>query len=61
LLSSGDRRTKTAVPVNNPIPQSVGEELLQILNGNARYVFWTGNGEPESAVKYWHKLFKQLF
>jgi integrase/recombinase XerD len=55
------RRSKTAVPVNNPIPQLVGEELLQILNGNARYVFWTGNGEPVSAVKYWHKLFKQLF
>jgi integrase/recombinase XerD len=55
------RRSKTSVPVNNPIPQSVGEELLQILNGNARYVFWTGNGDPASAVKYWHKLFKKLF
>lgn len=55
------RRSKTSVPVNNPIPQAVGEELLKILNGNARYVFWTGQGEPASAVKYWHKLFKMLF
>jgi integrase/recombinase XerD len=55
------RRSKTGVPVNNPIPEFVGEELLKILNGNTRYVFWTGNGEPASAVKYWHRLFKKLF
>ena len=24
-------------------------------------MFWTGNGQPESTVKYWHKLFKKLF
>ena len=55
------RRSKTSVPVNNAISKQLGEELLKILNGNARYVFWTGNGEPASAVKYWHKLFKKLF
>lgn len=55
------RRSKTGTPINNPVPKQFGEELLKILNGNPRYVFWTGNGKPTSTVKYWHKLFKKLF
>jgi len=55
------RRSKTGTPINNPIPKEVGDELCAILNGNSRYLFWTGNGQPASTVKYWHKLFKKLF
>jgi integrase len=45
-----------------PIPPDVTQELLTIANGNPRYVFWqTGNGQPESAVKSWHKDLRLLF
>lgn len=56
------KRSKTGTPINNAIENWVGRELLKsVPNGNSRYVFWSGNGQPESAVKYWHKLFKKLF
>jgi len=54
-------RSKTGTPINNVIPKWAGDELLQVPNEHKRYVFWSGNGQPESAVKYWHKLFKKLF
>jgi integrase/recombinase XerD len=55
------KRSKTSTPINNVIPKWAGDELLQIPNENKHYVFWSGNGQPKSAVTYWHKLFKQLF
>ena len=49
-------RAKTGVDVSVPIPPDVAQELLTVANGNPRYVFWqTGNGQPETAVKNWHK------
>lgn len=55
-------RAKTGVDVSVPIPPDVAEELLKVANGNPRYVFWqTGNGQPESAVKSWHKDLHTLF
>jgi len=55
-------RAKTGVDVSVPIPPDVTRELLTVANGNPRYVFWqTGNGQPESAVKSWHKDLRLLF
>jgi len=55
------RRSKTRTGVNNPIPKIIGDELLRVTNGNERYIFWSGNGEPASVTKHWHARFKVLF
>ena len=45
-----------------PIPKDVAQELLAVLNGNPEYIFWTGNGFPESYAKNWAKRYiKRLF
>jgi integrase/recombinase XerD len=55
-------RAKTGSDVSVPIPADVARELLAVANGNPRYVFWqTGNGQPESAVKNWHRDLRALF
>jgi len=55
-------RAKTGVDVSVPIPPDVAEELLTVANGNPRFVFWnTGNGQPESAVKNWHRDLRMVF
>lgn len=54
--------------INNAIPPFVGEELMAVLNGNPRYVFWNrdeskGDGEEtekRDAVKYWQKWIRAL-
>jgi site-specific recombinase XerD len=50
-------RQKTGTHVSVPIPPAIAEELLEVLNGNARYVFWSGNGEEESITKTWAKYY----
>jgi integrase len=50
-------RQKTGTHVSVPIPPAIAEELLKVLNGNARYVFWSGNGEEESITKTWAKYY----
>jgi site-specific recombinase XerD len=55
-------RAKTGVDVSVPIPPDVAKELLTVANGNPRYVFWqTGNGQPETAVKKWHRDLRAVF
>lgn len=54
-------RQKTGIHVSVPIPEDVAEELLTVLNGNPRYVFWSGNGMEESATKNWAKYIAKLF
>jgi site-specific recombinase XerD len=53
--------------IDNAIPQHVGEALLEVLNGNPRYVFWNGgksgdgaDAEKREAVKYWQKSIRVL-
>lgn len=46
-------RQKTGTHVSVPIPADVAEELLAVANGNARYVFWTGEGSGETIAKTW--------
>ena len=48
------RRSKTHTGVNNVVPKAVGDALLKVANGNPKYIFWSGNGEPVSTTKHWH-------
>ncbi len=50
-------RQKTGTHVSVPIPPAVARELLKVLNGNPKYVFWSGEGEEESITKSWAKLY----
>jgi integrase/recombinase XerD len=50
-------RQKTGVHVSVPIPEAVALELLAVLNGNPKYVFWSGNGEKDSLTKGWAKCY----
>ncbi len=50
---------KTGVPVWLPLPEEVIEALKSIEAG--RHYFWSGNGDPESAVKDWQRTLRQLF
>jgi integrase/recombinase XerD len=55
-------RQKTGTHVSVPIPSSVAKELLTVLNGNPKYVFWsTGNGKEQSAVTNWQHDLRHLF
>ena len=55
-------RAKTGVDVSVPIPSDVAQELLAVANGNPTYVFWnTGVGQPETAVKHWHRDLRPVF
>jgi integrase/recombinase XerD len=46
-------RQKTGTHVSVPIPADVAKELLAVANGNARYIFWTGDGRGETIAKTW--------
>jgi integrase/recombinase XerD len=58
------RRAKTGVPVYVKLPPDVAQALRNVPPGpkpNARYFFWSGNGEPKSAVADWQRAFRKLF
>lgn len=53
--------------INNVIPPHVGKTLIEVLNGNPKYVFWNGGKSGEAtaeekreAVKYWQKQIRIL-
>jgi integrase/recombinase XerD len=50
-------RQKTGTHVSVPIPPDVAKELLAVENDNAKYVFWSGNGDEESITKNWAKYY----
>jgi len=57
-------QAKTGTPVFVPLPADVAESLRTIPPGpkpNPRYFFWSGNGDPCSAVKDWQRSFRRLF
>jgi integrase len=55
-------RQKTGTHVSVPIPKEVAKEVLTVLNGNPKYVFWnTGNGKEQSAVTNWQHDLRALF
>jgi integrase/recombinase XerD len=57
---------KTGDPVYCPIPPHVADMLRKIPasqkgNTNERYFFWTGNGNPKTAVANWQRSYRKLF
>lgn len=55
-------RQKTGTHVSVPIPAEVAKALLQVANGNERYVFWTGEGLGETIAKTWaNRYVRPLF
>jgi integrase len=57
-------QAKTGTPVYVPIPPQVVEALENIPPGpkpNPRYFFWSGNGDPKSAVADWQRSYRRLF
>jgi integrase len=54
-------RQKTGTHVSVPLKPEVAEELLAVLNGNPKYVFWTGNGLESSTVTHWQDDMRKLF
>jgi integrase/recombinase XerD len=57
-------QAKTGTPVYVPLPPHVVEELENIPPGpkpNPGYFFWSGNGDPKSAVADWQRSYRRLF
>jgi integrase len=57
-------QAKTGVPVYVPLPHHVVEALNTVppgLRPNPRYFFWSGNGEPKTAVSHWQRSYRRLF
>jgi integrase/recombinase XerD len=54
-------RQKTGTHVSVPLKPDVAAELLAVLNGNPKYVFWTGKGLESSAVTHWQDDMRTLF
>jgi integrase/recombinase XerD len=51
-------RAKTGVPVYVPLPPDIAKQLRDIPPGpkpSPRYFFWSGNGQPKSAVADWQR------
>jgi integrase len=55
------RRAKTGVPVFVPLPPEVSSALRSLPSDNPRYFFWSGNGDPKSAIKAYQRSFWKLF
>jgi integrase/recombinase XerD len=54
-------RQKTGVYVSVPIPAPVAKELLAVLNGNAKYFFWTGEGDPKTLTNDYGRYIRPIF
>ncbi|HTF62260.1 MAG TPA: site-specific integrase [Edaphobacter sp.] len=57
-------QAKTGVPVFVPLPHDVAEDIRNVPPGpkpNPRYFFWSGNGDPKSAVADWQRSLRRLF
>ncbi len=54
-------RQKTGTHVSVPLRPEVADEVLAVLNGNPKYVFWSGNGLESSVVTHWQDDMRTLF
>lgn len=57
-------QAKTGTPVYVPLPPYVVKDLDNVPPGpkpNPRYFFWSGNGDPKSAVANWQRSYRRLF
>jgi len=53
-------RQKTGKTVRQKLAPSLYQELLTVINGNPRYVFWNGTSLPESATGLWQEDLRVL-
>ena len=53
-------RQKTGRPVRQKLDKGLHAELMAVLNGNPRYVFWSGNGMADSNTKVLHKYMRRV-
>jgi integrase len=54
-------QAKTGTHVYCPLPPTVVEALQALKGVNEKYFFWTGNGNPKSAVADAQRSFRKLF
>jgi integrase len=54
-------QAKTGTPVYCPLPPVVVDALNEIKGPNPKYFFWTGNGNPKTAVADAQRSFRTLF
>ena len=54
-------RRKTGTNVSVPIPSWLGQQLLQVKNGNAEYFFQSGQATTKSATSIYDKLYRKVF
>jgi len=55
-------RQKTGTDVSVAIPPAVANEVLTVLNGNPKYVFWnSGTGKEQSLVTNWQHDLRCVF
>ncbi len=57
-------RAKTGVPVFVKLPPDVADALRKVPPGpkpNPHFFFWTGNGDPKTAVADWQRSYVRLF
>jgi integrase/recombinase XerD len=52
---------KTGTPVYVPVPEALRTALRDLKPVNDEYFFWSGNGEPKSAVADWQRALRKLF
>jgi integrase/recombinase XerD len=55
------RRAKTGNPVYVPLPPKVAQLLRELPSENPLYFFWSGNGDPRSAVHGYTRSLRKLF
>ena len=54
-------QAKTGTPVYCPLPSIVVDALNDLEGSNPKYFFWSGNGNPKSAVADAQRSFRKLF
>jgi integrase/recombinase XerD len=56
-----NEQQKTGQFVYIPIPEAIAKELLEVLNGNQKYFFWSGNGQPRTITQDYGRYIRPIF
>lgn len=54
------RASKTGTPVHLPLPSEAVKELEAVKSRTPEYFFWSGGGDPKSAVADFQRAFRRL-
>lgn len=54
-------RTKTGEWVQVAIPPEVADKVLAVPAMSDQYLFWTGNGDAQTACKGWRRCLAKVF